>query len=310
MLVQVGPGFLLMQDNARPHVAGVCQQFLQDKGIDAMDWPARSPDLNPIEHIWDIMYRSIHQRHACTTDCPGVGGCFSPAIELHLLNMACLLLSFCWDVGYALPYPPYIAKQKWHRKTSIVPRCVRGRHAHMCALEQDGKPDPQTTLEMPDLNTSDRTRHTALEQRFCLPMASQLLAALFLQPDVLQRQPTHAFALGSSVSSYAHLVPDPLLHQPPSSTSDHTSQSDPSLLRTPRLMSQAPPSSARLHRHHPFYGAAVGVKSSSGSQSLNSHCNNRYEKTLACALSLDLCGGGRGCGEQRRGRGLENTSVT
>ncbi|KAI3361578.1 hypothetical protein L3Q82_013721, partial [Scortum barcoo] len=59
----VGPGFLLMQDNARPHVAGVCQQFLQDEGIDAMDWPTHSPDLNPIEHIWDIMSRSIHQRH-------------------------------------------------------------------------------------------------------------------------------------------------------------------------------------------------------------------------------------------------------
>ncbi|KAI3354262.1 hypothetical protein L3Q82_018793, partial [Scortum barcoo] len=40
-----------------------CHQFLQDKGIDAMDWPARSPDLNPIEHIWDIMSRSIHQCH-------------------------------------------------------------------------------------------------------------------------------------------------------------------------------------------------------------------------------------------------------
>ncbi|KAI4886961.1 hypothetical protein NFI96_007821 [Prochilodus magdalenae] len=59
----VGPGFLLMQDNARSHVAGVCRQFLQDEGIEAMDWPARSPDLNPIEHIWDIMSRSIHQRH-------------------------------------------------------------------------------------------------------------------------------------------------------------------------------------------------------------------------------------------------------
>ncbi|CAJ0948662.1 unnamed protein product [Ranitomeya imitator] len=48
-------------ENDRPHVAGVCQQFLQDEGIEAMDWPARSPDLNPIEHIWDIMSRTIHQ---------------------------------------------------------------------------------------------------------------------------------------------------------------------------------------------------------------------------------------------------------
>ncbi|CAJ0948228.1 unnamed protein product [Ranitomeya imitator] len=44
-------------------VAGVCQQFLQDEGLEAMDWPARSPDLNPIEHIWDIMSRTIHQHH-------------------------------------------------------------------------------------------------------------------------------------------------------------------------------------------------------------------------------------------------------
>ena len=40
-------------------MTGVCQQFLQEEGIDAMDWPVRSPDLNPIEHIWDIMSRSI-----------------------------------------------------------------------------------------------------------------------------------------------------------------------------------------------------------------------------------------------------------
>ena len=45
----VGPGFLLMNDNARPNVAEWCQQFLRDEGIDAIDWLAHSPDLNPME---------------------------------------------------------------------------------------------------------------------------------------------------------------------------------------------------------------------------------------------------------------------
>lgn len=58
----VGPGFLLVQDNARPHVARVCRQFLDEEGIDTIEWPSRSPDLNPIEHLWDVMYRCI-RRH-------------------------------------------------------------------------------------------------------------------------------------------------------------------------------------------------------------------------------------------------------
>ena len=59
-----GENFIFMDDNARPHRARVVTQLLENHGIERMDWPAKSPDLNPIEHVWDMMGRSIAQLEA------------------------------------------------------------------------------------------------------------------------------------------------------------------------------------------------------------------------------------------------------
>ncbi|GBM77573.1 hypothetical protein AVEN_186841-1 [Araneus ventricosus] len=53
-------GGVFQQDNARPHTAVVTQHSLQS--VDMLPWPARSPDLSPIEHVWDIIGRQL-QHH-------------------------------------------------------------------------------------------------------------------------------------------------------------------------------------------------------------------------------------------------------
>ncbi|GFY20378.1 transposable element Tc1 transposase [Trichonephila clavipes] len=45
------PGTIFQQYNARPLTARVAQDFLRH--FQTLPWPARSPDMSPVEHVWD-----------------------------------------------------------------------------------------------------------------------------------------------------------------------------------------------------------------------------------------------------------------
>ena len=52
--------FHVFQDhNARYHVARVCQDFLNQNHIRVLPWPALSPVLSQIEHLWDDLGRRV-----------------------------------------------------------------------------------------------------------------------------------------------------------------------------------------------------------------------------------------------------------
>ncbi|GBM99172.1 hypothetical protein AVEN_122510-1 [Araneus ventricosus] len=53
---------IFMADNARPHRARLVRSYLGSEAIPQMAWPARSPYLNPIENVWDILGRWIAGR--------------------------------------------------------------------------------------------------------------------------------------------------------------------------------------------------------------------------------------------------------
>ena len=55
------PGMIYMEDNAPPHSAKHTQAMFEQLGIARMPWPASSPDLNPIETIWNHMKAEIRQ---------------------------------------------------------------------------------------------------------------------------------------------------------------------------------------------------------------------------------------------------------
>lgn len=54
---------ILQDDNAPPHRAAAVTQLKEQLQLRALRWPSRSPDMNPIEHVWDFLKRTIQREN-------------------------------------------------------------------------------------------------------------------------------------------------------------------------------------------------------------------------------------------------------
>ncbi|KFM64089.1 Transposable element Tcb1 transposase, partial [Stegodyphus mimosarum] len=66
----MGVQFVFMDENTCPHCANIVSECLQSEDITRMDWPAFSPDLNPVQHVWDMLCRGFAARQPPPTCLP------------------------------------------------------------------------------------------------------------------------------------------------------------------------------------------------------------------------------------------------
>lgn len=55
--------FIFMQDGAPCHTAKSIKKFLSEEKVPLLDWPGNSPDVNPIENVWELLKRKISKEN-------------------------------------------------------------------------------------------------------------------------------------------------------------------------------------------------------------------------------------------------------
>ncbi len=73
--------FILQQDLAPAHSAKATSTWFKDHGIPVLNWPANSPDLNPIENLWGIVKRKM--RYARPQQCRRAEGHYQSNLGSH-----------------------------------------------------------------------------------------------------------------------------------------------------------------------------------------------------------------------------------
>ncbi len=79
--------FIFQQDLAPAHTAKSTKSWLNDHGVGVLDWPANSPDLNPIENLWGIVKSKMQMSWRPLSKKPGLPYHLSRATNCHLHAM-------------------------------------------------------------------------------------------------------------------------------------------------------------------------------------------------------------------------------
>lgn len=54
---------IIQHDNDPKHISKLAKQTLEELHIEVMEWPAQSPDMNQIEHLWDHIERKLRKQN-------------------------------------------------------------------------------------------------------------------------------------------------------------------------------------------------------------------------------------------------------
>lgn len=102
-------GIVFQHDNARPHTARLTVNFLNRHIVHVLPWPACSPDMNPIEHLWDHLDRQIRRRQ-------------QPPANRNELEQA---LRQEWQ-----RIPPYVIRRLTSSMRRRITACIEARGGH------------------------------------------------------------------------------------------------------------------------------------------------------------------------------------